>query len=226
MISVAIDGPTGAGKSTLAKAAAEKLGYIYVDTGACYRAIAYYAKSKGADLTDSKQVLSVLENMNLTINYNSKNEQRIIVNNDDVSDKIRTPEVSEGASLVSVIPEVREWLLETQRNLAKHNNVVMDGRDIGTVILPDARVKIFLTADDSERAMRRYKEYVAKGEQISYNKVLEDLRIRDERDTTRAVAPLKKADDAVVIDSTDLNFEETLNLIIKTIKNKEIDNVL
>lgn len=226
MIEIALDGPSGAGKSTLARAAAKQLGYLYVDTGACYRAAALYAIQKGIDLSNPDNFVSELENIEIELKHNENGEQRVILNGKDVSDDIRTAEVSEKSSLISAIPEVRNWLLELQRGMSKVQNIIMDGRDIGTVVLPNAHIKIFLTAAIEERAKRRHLEYLAKGVEIGYDKVLEELLKRDQRDTERKVAPLKKAEDAICLDSTDLTFEETLESILKIIKDRDEENVL
>lgn len=221
-INVALDGPSGAGKSTIAKAVAKKLEYVYVDTGAMYRSIAYYFLSKGIDLEKAEDFIPVLPEINIQLTY-IDGSQHVMLNNDDVSDKIRTPEVSMGASKVSAVPEVREYLFALQQNIAKENNIIMDGRDIGTVVLPNADVKIFLTADAEERANRRFKELHEKGDTSTYEEVLADIKQRDYNDIHRDIAPLKKADDAVEVDSTSITLEETIEEIYKIITEKTGD---
>lgn len=216
MINVAIDGPAGAGKSTIAKAAAKELGYIYVDTGALYRAIAYNAVTTGAVESDEK-IISMLDNTNVELKY-VDGVQAVYLNGEDVSAFIRTPEISMGASKVSAIPEVRAFLLNLQRDIAKNNNVIMDGRDIATVVLPNADVKIFLFASPECRAERRYKELIEKGETVSYEDVLADVNQRDYQDSHREIAPLKPSEDSVMADTSALNLEESIQLIIDTIK--------
>ncbi|MFV0400127.1 MAG: (d)CMP kinase [Oscillospiraceae bacterium] len=219
MIAVAIDGPSGAGKSTLARAAAKELGYIYVDTGACYRAVGLFALEKGIDPGDEAALEPLLPEAKVELVHRD-GEQRVLLNGRDVSEAIRAPEMGEAASKVSALPSVRAFLLNLQRDMAARQNVIMDGRDIGTVVLPDAQVKIFLTASDEERARRRYEEFVANGQEISYNKVLEDMRSRDARDAGRETAPLREAADAIRIDSTGNAFEKTLSIILQTIWDK------
>ncbi|MGN1113581.1 MAG: (d)CMP kinase [Oscillospiraceae bacterium] len=218
-INVALDGPSGAGKSTIAKMAAKKLKFVYVDTGAMYRTIAYYAMSKKADLENADSVCTLLGEIDIKLVYD-EGVQKVLLNGEDVSDKIRTPEVSMGASKVSAIPEVREFLLSLQRNIASENNIIMDGRDIGTVILPKADVKIFLTASAEERAKRRYKELAEKGDKSTYEEVLKDINQRDFNDIHRDVAPLKKAEDAIEVDSTSLTLEQTVDEIFRIISEK------
>lgn len=222
-INCALDGPSGAGKSTIAKAVAKKLEYVYVDTGAMYRSIAYYAISKGADLENTQAVTSLLSEIKIELKY-TENGQRVFLNDEDVSDKIRTPEVSMGASKVSAIPAVREFLLDLQKDIAKNNNIIMDGRDIGTVVLPEAQVKIFLTASAEERAKRRFKELQEKGDKSTYEEVLADINQRDYNDTHREIAPLKKADDAIEVDSSHLTLEQTIDEIYNIIKKKTAEN--
>ncbi len=219
MIAVAIDGPVGAGKSTIARAAAKALGYIYVDTGALYRALGLFAAENGADPSDAAAVEPLLKRTRLELRYED-GVQKVILNGRDVSGEIRAPEISMAASAVSAIPCVREFLLDTQRDMAKKHDVVMDGRDIGTVILPEAQVKIFLTASAEDRARRRYEEYIAKGEAVCYNNVLEDLITRDRNDCRRASAPLRQAEDAVLIDTTGFGLEQAVAKVIATIKEK------
>ena len=219
MINVAIDGPAGAGKSTIARAAAKALGFIYVDTGALYRAVGVYCLRKGLVTTDSDSVGAVLNEINVELKF-IDGVQHVYLNGDDVSTEIRLPEASMAASNVSAIPSVRAFLFDLQRDIAKKNNCIMDGRDIGTVVLPDAQVKIFLTADPEERAMRRFKELEEKGSNVTYDEVLADLKVRDYNDSHREIAPLKPADDSVVINTTGNTLEESINMIAETIKEK------
>ena len=217
MINIAIDGPAGAGKSTVAKAVAKKLGFIYVDTGALYRSIGVNALRHSVATDDSEAVVSLLPETNVELKYIDGN-QRVFLNGEDVSEEIRLPEASMAASNVSAIPEVRAFLLDLQRDMAKKNNVVMDGRDIGTVILPDAQYKFFLTATAEVRAERRYKELQEKGITVDFNELLEEIKQRDYNDSHRATAPLKQADDAVYVDSSDLTLEEAISAIADRIK--------
>lgn len=219
MINIAIDGPSGAGKSSLAKQLAQELGYLYVDTGAMYRAIGLYAVRRGADPKNAEQVEPLLPEIQLDIRL-VEGTQHIYLNGEDVSTDIRAEEIGMAASGVSAIPAVRQFLLDTQRNLARANNVLMDGRDIGTVILPHAQVKIFLTASDTARAQRRYKELVEKGQNPDYEQVLADIRQRDYQDSHRAVAPLRQAEDAVLVDTSELNLEESLEALKEVIREK------
>lgn len=216
MINVAIDGPAGAGKSTLAKTAAKELGYIYVDTGALYRTIALSAVREGI-LEDKERIIANLNNIKVELKY-VDDAQAVYLDGEDVSSLIRTPEISMGASVVSAIPEVRAFLLDLQRNIAKENNVIMDGRDIATVVLPDAQVKIFLFASPECRAERRYKELIEKGEDVKYEDVLADVNQRDYQDSHREIAPLKPSDDSVMADTSKLTLEESAALIVKIIK--------
>ena len=217
MINIAIDGPAGAGKSTIARSLASALGYIYVDTGALYRAVGVNAMRKSADTKNAEQVGATLSDADVSLRF-VDGEQRVFLGEEDVSLAIRTPEASMAASNVSAIPSVREFLFDLQRNIAANNDCIMDGRDIGTVVLPNAQVKIFLTASAEVRAKRRYDELLAKGMQADYNQVLEEMIQRDYQDSHRAIAPLKQADDAVLVDTSDMNLEqvlETLNKIVK-----------
>ena len=216
MINIAIDGPAGAGKSSVAKAVASKYGYIYVDTGALYRALAYKAIEGGVDIADAESVRDMLSKTKLNIAYNELG-QRIFLDGADVSDYIRTAAVSMGASDISAIGFVREWLLDMQKDIAKANNCIMDGRDIGTTILPNADIKIFLTASVEERAKRRYKELIEKGESVTFEAVIEDVKTRDYNDSHRAVSPLKKADDAIEVDTTGMNIEQSVDALVKII---------
>lgn len=215
-IAVAIDGPVGAGKSSIARQAAKKLDFIYVDTGAMYRGIGLYTVRKGVGTKDTGAVISLLPEIELDIKI-IDGTQRVFLNGEDVSENIRLPEISMAASDVSAIPEVRAFLLDLQRGFAKTNNVIMDGRDIGTVILPDAEVKIYLTADAEVRAKRRYDELIAKGKDVKYEDVLADLNQRDYNDMHREIAPLKQADDAIVADTTGFEPEQSLQLLLKIV---------
>ena len=218
IINVAIDGPAGAGKSTISRAAAKELGYIYIDTGALYRTVGLNAMRKGADINDPESVVATItDDLKVELRF-IDGEQRMFLNGEDVSDKIRTPEASSAASKVSAVPEVRKYLFDLQKDLAKNNNCIMDGRDIGTVVLPDAKVKIFLTASPEARAQRRYKELIEKGMDVKYDDVLADMIKRDYDDSHRAIAPLKQADDAVLADTSECTLEESIELIIKIIK--------
>lgn len=217
MISVAIDGPGGAGKSTIAKASASSLSFIYVDTGALYRSIGYSAISYGADVADEQAVTAVLPKLDIEIKY-VDGAQHVFVNGEDLGDKIRTPEISMAASKVSQFKSVRAFLLDLQRDFAKKYNVIMDGRDIGTVVLPNASLKIYLTASAESRAQRRYKELCEKGESVDYQSVLDDLNRRDYEDTHREIAPLKQADDAKLLDTSDMTLDESINAVIDMIK--------
>ena len=209
MISIAIDGPAGAGKSTIAKAVSKKLGYIYVDTGALYRTIGFYVISKGISPRDKDKVMGLLPDIDIDIKF-VNGEQRVLLLGEDVSDYIRTSEISMAASDVSAIDSVRLFLLDLQKNMAKHHNVLMDGRDIGTVVLPNADVKIFLTASPEERAKRRYADLVKKLENITFEQVLEDIKTRDYNDSHRDIAPLVPAQDAVIVDTTGETLEESI----------------
>ncbi|WP_337484067.1 (d)CMP kinase [Porcipelethomonas sp.] len=201
-INIAVDGPAGAGKSSIARAVAEEIGYIYVDTGALYRSIALYSIE---NKFDNESLVNSLDKINIRLEFIDKC-QHVFLNDNDVSDKIRTPEVSMGASKVSVIPEVREFLFGLQKKIAAENNIIMDGRDIGTVVLPDADLKVFLTASAEERANRRFKEMTDSS--ITYEQVLEDIKQRDYNDMHRDIAPLKQAEDAVMLDTTGMTIEE------------------
>lgn len=219
MISVAIDGPAGAGKSTLARRLAADFGYIYVDTGAMFRTIGLYALRAGKEPKDNEAVDALLPNITLEFAF-IEGEQHIYLNGEDVSTAIRTEEVGMAASAVGANPEVRAFLLGMQRDMAKTQDVLMDGRDIGTVVLPDATVKIFLTASPEARATRRWKEYQQKGVEVSYEEVLADVRQRDYQDTHRAAAPLKQAEDAVLLDTSELDFEQSLDAMKQIIAQK------
>ena len=216
---IALDGPSGAGKSTVAKALAKKLGIIYVDTGALYRTVGLYVRNQGVSKDDEQKVISLLPEINLGMEF-INGEQIVTLNGINVGDTIRTGEIAMYASRVSAIPRVREFLLETQRKIARENSVVMDGRDIGTVILPDAEVKIFMVASPEARAKRRYLELIAKGENCTLEGVLEDIKTRDHNDSTRKTAPAIPADDAVILDNSDLDIEGTVEAVIDIIRTK------
>jgi cytidylate kinase len=217
-IAVALDGPAGAGKSSIAKRAAKALDYIYVDTGALYRTIGLSAARNNVEPVPSEEVNALLEKITVELTFNEKGEQVVLLDGEDVSGLIRTPEASMMASKISAIPEVRAYLLDLQRNMAKTNNVIMDGRDIGTVVLPDAEVKIFLTASPNARATRRYKELVEKGMNVKYEDILKDVVERDYNDTHRKTAPLKPAEGCIMVDTTELDFEQSVEKIISVIK--------
>ena len=217
MINVAIDGPAGAGKSTISRRAASELGYIYIDTGALYRTVGV-AAMRDNKLGTQDDIESVLTDA-LSVELRFENGiQKMYLNGEDISEEIRTPEASMAASKVSAVPAVRAYLFDLQKKIAKENNCIMDGRDIGTVVLPDADVKIFLTASPEARAKRRYKELTEKGSDVKYEDVLSDMIKRDYDDSHRAIAPLKQAEDAVLVDTSDIGLEESIQLIIRTIK--------
>ncbi len=220
MISIAIDGPSGAGKSTISRKAAEKFGFIYVDTGAIYRTIGLASKNHGVSLDDKAAVIAMLPKLQIELRYNESGEQHMYLDGADVSRDIRLPEVSMLASGVSAIPEVRAFLIDMQRDMAKKHDVIMDGRDIGTVILPDADLKIFLTADVEDRARRRYEELLAKGIDKPFDEVLEEMKRRDEQDSLRAAAPLKAAGDAVLLDTSGNTLEESVTAVCRLIAEK------
>ena len=219
-VSVAIDGPSGAGKSTLARSAAAELGYLYVDTGAIYRTIGYYAHANHIDPKDEQAVASALPQVRVELTYGDDGLQHMLLNGQDVTKEIRLPEISLCASAVSAHPGVRAFLLEMQRELARTHNVIMDGRDIGTVVLPDADVKIFLTASPEARARRRMLELEQRGTPEPYEKILKEIEQRDWDDTHRAAAPLRQAEDAVLLDTTELNFEESREALLKLIRER------
>ena len=222
MIAIAIDGPGGAGKSTISKAIAKKMGIVYVDTGALYRTVGYYARECGVSVENAKKseyMKKLLPEISVDIKYYDAT-QHVLLNGVDLGDKIRQPEISMYASAVSTVPEVRAFLLEAQRNIAKNNNVIMDGRDIGTVILPDADVKIFLTASNEARAKRRYLELQAKGVEVSFEQVLSELIERDTQDSSRDIAPCVAASDALTLDNSNYTFEESVDKIIEIINEK------
>ena len=219
-ISVAIDGPSGAGKSTVAKALAKQFRLIYVDTGAIYRTVGLAAQRAGVSSKDADAVVALLPSVKIDIAYDAEGAQRMLLGGEDVSDEIRTPKSSIYASDVSAIPAVRAFLMDMQRDMARKHSVVMDGRDIGTVVLPDADVKVFLTAGAEERARRRWLELQAKGRSDSFAEVLRDIEYRDRQDSTRAAAPLKPAEDAVFIDTTGLDFSRSVEAVAALIRAK------
>lgn len=222
MIRIAIDGPGGAGKSTVAKAVAKKLDILYVDTGALYRTIGLYVRSKEVDPKDAEAVGALLPEINIEVKYEN-GAQHVYLNGVDHGDAIRTPEMSMYASAVSAIPSVRAFLLETQKDIARKNSVIMDGRDIGTVILPDADLKIFMTASAECRAMRRYKELTERGQDVKYEDVLAEMNQRDGQDSSREIAPTKAADDAIYFDNSDLDFDQTVDAIIEMVNKKKAE---
>ena len=211
--SIAIDGPAGAGKSTIAKAMAKELGYYYVDTGAIYRTVAYFMDLLGIAPKDVDGITRYIDELTIEIEYDEEGKQHMIMNGMDVTGDIRTQDISQKASLVSAHAVVREMLLDMQRDLARKHNVIMDGRDIGTVVLPKATVKIFLTADPEVRAKRRFDELTAKGTETTFEKVLAEVKQRDLQDSTRAIAPLKQAKDAVLVDTSDLDIDGVIAAI-------------
>ena len=216
--SIAIDGPSGAGKSTLARSLAEALGYLYVDTGAIYRTVGLAACRAGVDPEDGAAVAGLLPGLEIGMGYGADGVQRMYLNGEDVSQAIRQHEISRWASCVSALPQVRAFLLDRQRRLAEEHDVVMDGRDIGTVVLPWADVKIFVTASPEARARRRWLELSQRGEQTDYETVLKDVLSRDEQDTSRAAAPLRQAEDAVLADTTQLDLKQSLDLLVHIVK--------
>lgn len=219
-VNIAIDGPSGAGKSTLARRLAAELGFVYVDTGAMFRTIALYCARKGVERSDHDAVVALLPEINLDMTYGSDGEQQMLLNGENVSGLIRTPEISMFTSAVSAYPEVRGFLLEQQRELGRRQSILMDGRDIGTVVLPDADVKLFLTAAPEARAHRRWLELVQKGENVTEEEVLRDVLQRDYNDTHRETAPLRQADDAVLVDTTHCDLEQSYQLLLRTIRER------
>ncbi|MBQ7043823.1 MAG: (d)CMP kinase [Clostridia bacterium] len=218
-INIAIDGPAGAGKSSIAKLVSKELGYIYVDTGALYRTVGLYSIRKGIDTKDADAVTATLKDIKVELGF-VDGAQHVFLNGEDVSEAIRTPEASMGASNVSAIPAVRTFLFDLQRDIAKNNNCIMDGRDIGTVVLPDAQIKLFLTASAEARAERRYKELIEKGEQVEFQDVLDDINKRDYQDSHREIAPLKQAEDAILVDNSGCNLEEGTKLVLGIIRER------
>ena len=219
-ISIAIDGPSGAGKSTIARRIAGEFGFIYVDTGAIYRTVGLAVALRDLSPKDRVAVISLLPEISVNLAYGEDGLQHMYLDGEDVSSRIRTPQISMYASDVSAIPEVRAYLMETQRSLARENDVVMDGRDIGTVVLPDAGLKIFLTASSEARARRRFDELTGKGQEVTYEDVLRDLLQRDENDISRDAAPLRAAEDAVLLDTTDLDFEQSCRAVADLIRER------
>lgn len=220
MTAVAIDGPAGAGKSTAARAAAKRLGFVYVDTGAMYRAVGCHMRALGISVKETERVEQALEGLEVAIRF-ADGEQRVLVNGEDVTGSIRTPDASRAASEFSALPCVRRFLFDLQQDLAKKNSVIMDGRDIGTVVLPWAQVKIFLTASPEERARRRFEELKAKGEGVAYDEILSDMKERDYQDSHREIAPLRPAPDAVLLDSTGLTLDEVVERIAALVEAKK-----
>lgn len=218
--SIAIDGPAGAGKSTLARALARELGYLYVDTGAIYRTVALRAREAGADPSDPEQVAPLLEDLDLRMDYGGDGVQRMYLSGRDVTEAIRENEVSALASQVAALPAVREFLLEFQRKQAREHNVVMDGRDIGTVVLPQAGVKIFLTAAPEARARRRTAELLQRGQDADFDEILREIRQRDEQDENRPVAPLRQAEDAALLDTTNLDLKGSLEALLTLVRER------
>lgn len=218
--SVAIDGPSGAGKSTLARRAAARFGFVYVDTGAIYRCVGLSCLRRGIDTKDADAVEAILPELQIRMAYNDAGEQRMFLGDEDVSAEIRMPEVSIAASDVSAKPAVRAFLLDMQRDMARKTSVIMDGRDIGTVVLPDAALKIFLTASSEARARRRLLELRQKGVETSFEEVLRDIEYRDEQDSSRAAAPLKQAEDAVLLDTSEIGLEESADALCAIISSR------
>ncbi len=218
---ITIDGPAGSGKSTIARLLAKRLGFTYLDTGALYRAVAYEIKDKGIDIKDRKRLYEIVKNMDLMFEYD-KDDTLIYVNGIEVSEQLRTPEMDMLSSRISKIKEVREALLELQRKLAEKGKVIAEGRDMGTVVFPRAKIKFFLTATLKERAKRRYIQLKEKGVDVEFKKIMKDLKRRDEQDTSRAIAPLRAAKDAIIIDTTELGVQEVLERLIFKIKEVEL----
>lgn len=217
-IAIAIDGPAGAGKSTIAKTAAKELGFIYVDTGALYRTVGLAVSRNGVEPKASPELDDLLVKIKVELAFNENNEQIVLLDGEDVSSLIRTPEASMTASAVSAVPAVRAYLLDLQRNIAKTHNVIMDGRDIGTVVLPDAKIKIYLSADPEDRAKRRYDELIEKGMDVKYEDILNDVKQRDYNDSHRDIAPLKPAEDSILVNTTGNTLEQSVELLINIMK--------
>lgn len=218
VINIAIDGPAGAGKSTISRKVAAELGFIYIDTGSLYRTVALNAIERGTDLSNTLSIEKSLDNQPKVELRFVDGEQRNFLNDKDVSDKIRTPEISSSASKVSAVPSIRKYLFDLQKNMAEQNSCVMDGRDIGTVVLPNAKVKIFLTASPEARATRRFDELISKGMDVTFEEVLGDMKQRDYDDMNREISPLKVADDAILLDTSGFELEKSVALVIKTVK--------
>lgn len=218
-IAIALDGPSGAGKSTVGRAVAAKLSYIYVDTGAIYRSIGLYIRRRGIAGNDIAAIIATLPDIHITLSC-QKGAQYVILNGETIADQIRTQEIAQYASDVSAIPEVRRFLLNLQRDIAKTENVLMDGRDIGTVVLPDAQIKIFLTASVEKRAERRYKELLARGQSAQLEQIQQEIAMRDQQDMNRTVAPLRQADDAVLLDTSALTLEESIAAVLRIVSEK------
>ena len=218
--SIAIDGPSGAGKSTLAKLLAQELGFLYVDTGAIYRTVGLAVRNRGIDPSDASAVTMLLPELEITIGYGESGLQHMHLDGEDVTEAIRQNVISDYASKVSPIPEVREFLMEMQRKTAREHSVIMDGRDIGTVVLPQADLKIFLTAAPEARAERRCRELLERGQQADYDQVLREVVERDRRDTQRLTAPLRQAEDAVLVDTTGLNLADSLRRLMDLVQNR------
>ena len=219
MYAIAIDGPAGAGKSTIARRVADHLGWLYVDTGALYRAVGLYGLRRGADTASREEILPLLPRMKVELRYQD-GEQRVLLDGEDVSEAIRENPASMAASNVSAMQEVRDFLFDLQQKIARENNVVMDGRDIGTVVLPQAQVKIFLTADPRERARRRQRQLEEKGVRVDFRQLLEEVKQRDWQDSHRAAAPLRQAEDAVLCDTTSLNLDQAVEKILEIVKER------
>lgn len=217
-IAIAIDGPAGAGKSTIARLAAKELGFIYIDTGALYRVVALATVRRGLTAEDRDAVVAMLSSIKVELAFNENHEQIVLLDGEDVSGLIRTPEISMMSSAVSAIPEVRAFLLDLQRDMAHTNNVIMDGRDIGTVVLPDAKIKIFLSASPECRARRRYDELVEKGMDVNYEDILSDVIARDYADSHRDIAPLKPADDAIMVDTSGEDLDTSVNKLLQIMR--------
>ena len=218
--SIAIDGPSGAGKSTMAKALAARLGFLYVDTGAIYRTLGLFARNSGADPGDWRQVEPLLAGVSIRMDYAGDGLQHMYLGDEDVTEAIRRPEISDAASKISAIPEVRTFLMEMQRDMARRHHVVMDGRDIGTVVLPEADLKIFLTASTQERARRRCAELQQRGTPVDYETVLADIIERDDRDSNRAAAPLRQAENAIPVDTSGKSLEESLRILLQVVEER------
>lgn len=218
--SIAIDGPSGAGKSTMAKRIAAELGYLYVDTGAIYRTLGLFALRSGADPGNWREVEPLLPRISIRMDHGEDGLQHMFLGQEDVTEEIRRPEVSAAASKISAIPQVRAFLMDMQRDLSRQHHVVMDGRDIGTVVLPEADIKIFLTASAEDRAQRRYEELLSRGNDVDYDTVLADIQERDQRDMGRAAAPLRQAEDAVLVDTTGNSLEESFQALLHVIRER------